>query len=174
MMKLKHAKTQTIGNEPCYITNQSGLSSADFDPDLNNNIVTIDTQILESAECAEAVDLSARLTKIKSKGKFKKKTGEWQFKVNTKVEICNNGTQCAPPTVVKLYLSDDPFIDESDTLLDTKSVKTICPGKKPKKVKFKVKLGNDQNPVGRYIIAVADGDNTVPECNEENNMAAGF
>lgn len=111
---------------------------------------------------------------MRKKGKIQKKTGEWHFQVQAQVAVTNTGTECAPHTVVKLYLSDDLIVDASDLLLGVKSMKAKCGGKKnnkAKKVNFKMKLETGVNPMGRYMIAVADGDNIVPECNEDNNNA---
>ncbi len=199
------AVTMTVNVTPTQVgqfSSYSAGSSDMFDPDVANNYSEKMTLVVETPPvvvppveeppvanpptvvppipnipCTDPVDLAAQMLKIRSKGKVKKKTGEWQFKVQAKVGVTNLGTECAPRTVVKLYLSDDLTVDSSDLLLGVKSMKAKCPGKnnkKAKKVNFKMKLDSGINPTGRYLIAVADGDNNVPECNEANNNAVAF
>ncbi len=197
------AVTMTVNVTPNQIgqlASYSAGSANEFDPDLANNYSGNSTMVDTTPEnppvvvppvvppvivppvivppvdtpCAEPVDLSARMLKVRNKGKANKKTGEWKFQVRAKVAVNNVGTECAPHTVVKLYLSDDPVFDASDLLLGTKTMKPICPGKKAKTVNFKMKLEPGIVPTGRYIIAVADGDNIVPECDEANNTAVAF
>ncbi len=194
------AVTMTVNvtpNQVGQLASYSAGTSNVFDPDIANNYSEQSTLVVEAPPvdeppvvvppvivppvdipCSKPVDLSAQILKVRKKGKIKKKTGEWKFQVRAKVGVTNLGTECAPHTVVKLYLSDDMIIDASDQLLGVKIMKPNCPGKngktKVKKVNFKMKLEPGVNPIGRYLIAVADGDNIVPECNEINNNATAF
>ena len=125
----------------------------------------------DTAGCS--VDLEPLIRKIKLKGKFKKKKNDWQYNVNVKSQVMNHGTEASPQTMAMLYLSDDPVLDESDVLIGTSKVKKVKPGN-TRKANFKVKLDGSQNPFGRYLIAQADGENILMECNEGNNTVFGY
>lgn len=164
----------------------SGMAASPaFDPDLTNNatqaqtLVTLDGPLVNPDKpCIDMPDLVGKFSQVSRKGKFKKKTGEWTYKVQAKVEVTNIGTGCAlANSTVRLYLSKDPILDSSDMLIGGKQIKKLCPPKKagkapkPKKISIKAKLAPGVNPVGCYLIAVLDADDSVVECNENNNIA---
>lgn len=160
-------------------------ASPAFDANLSNNFSDKQTEITvggplvyPEVPCIDQPDLVGKIARVSRKGKFKKKTGEWTYKVQAKVDVFNIGTGCAmDKSTVRLYLSTDPVLSPDDILLGGKQIKKLCPpknqkkGLKPKKVSIKTKLAPGVNPVGCYIIAVVDADNAIPECDETNNIA---
>ncbi len=155
---------------PGVLVNRAGVLSDVLDPDMLNNIVELSTVVGVMSNCA---DLTAQMTKARAICKYNKKKGEWKFSVQSRIAVSNIGTECAPATLVQLYLSDDRIPDSSDEFLSVKALKPLCPGKKSKKVNIKVKLRPDQDPRGRYLIAVVDAEGIALECNKLNNTASG-
>jgi hypothetical protein len=90
-----------------------------------------------------------------------------QCKVNGSLLVQNIGTADAPTSFVQFYLSSDGVA--TSTLLKQVATGTIKNGK-PKKKKLSAKLPPGVNGSGQFIIAVIDADNTVAECNENNNV----
>lgn len=130
--------------------------------------------------CYNMPDLVPKISKVRYKGKLNKKVGLWVYKVNARVEVTNFGSACAmQKSTVRLYLSEDPYLDPSDILITGKQMKKLCPPKKPhkapkpKKMSLKAKLPPGINPYGMYLLAVADADNVIFECDETNNVAVG-
>jgi len=130
------------------------------------------------AGCINMPDLVPGINKVRYKGKLNKKAGMWIYKVQAKVEVTNLGTACAmEKSSVRLFLSADPFLDASDIYVGDKKLKKLCPAKKPgkfprpKKLSVKATLPPGVNPYGMYLLAVADADNVISECNEDNNLA---
>jgi len=110
-------------------------------------------------------------------------TGTWTYltqtcktpKSGTKCKIAgelviqNIGTQNAPSSVVKFYLSDDEVYDENDTFLKRTTIgKMKANASKTTKVTFSL----SKAATGKYIIAVIDINNAVNEQYETNNNIA--
>jgi probable HAF family extracellular repeat protein len=82
--------------------------------------------------------------------------------------IRNGSSQGIGVQRVKLYLSGDAVVDDSDTLLSNSLIPAIGPGATwPMRVHKRLSRG--QNIAGRRVIAILDADNTYAEENEANN-----
>ncbi len=155
----------------------SGVVSDGFDTNLGNNhaadVIRIGNIGPQPGPCIDAPDLVSQVTQVKRVGKFKKKHNEWEFTVTARAEIRNIGTATAPKSPVWFYLSTDNALDPTDILIGGKNVNSIKPGKQ-RSTKLKTKLPLGMNPVGCYVIAVADGENIVAECDETNNWSVSY
>ncbi len=90
-------------------------------------------------------------------------------KITGELVIQNIGTQNAPSSVVKFYLSDDGVYDEQDTFLKQATIGKMK-AKATKTTKLTYTLAT--SVLGKYIIAVIDADHTVNEQYETNNNIA--
>ncbi len=98
----------------------------------------------------------------------KVKTTGTTCKVKGPLVVQNNGTSDAPRSFVRYYLSTDNQFDVTDTLLKQVATGTVKHGR-PKKKTLSARLPIDVSGSGKFIIAVIDADNTVAECDENNN-----
>jgi hypothetical protein len=90
-------------------------------------------------------------------------------KISGTLSIENVGTQDAPSSSVRFYVSDDGDYDEGvDTFLKRVSTGKVKLGSsKRKKLSYSFTVG--ESATGRYIVAVIDTDDTVAEHLETNN-----
>jgi subtilase family serine protease len=85
----------------------------------------------------------------------------------------NGGGAPAGATVTKLYLSADPTLDGSDTLLGSRSVGTLAPASSSTgSTTVTIPAGTATGL--QYLLAKADGDNAVTETQEANNVAVAY
>jgi hypothetical protein len=109
-------------------------------------------------------------------------TGTWQEMVQTckegkrlrcrlqgTFEVINPGTQAAPHTALRFFLSADPILDPSDALLSEVGVGELKPGE-TKRRHLNVHLPEGISASGQFVIASTDADNVVAETDEENNI----
>jgi hypothetical protein len=82
-------------------------------------------------------------------------------------EVINPGTQAAPPTVLRFFLSADPVLDPGDVLLSEVGVGALKPGETQTR---HLNLPEGTSASGQFVIAFTDADDVVPETNEENNI----
>ncbi len=80
----------------------------------------------------------------------------------------NIGGGLSDPSVTQFYLSTDSTIDTSDTLLETRNVPALAAGESST-VSTPVMLPENTAAGNWYIIAKADGEETVLETSEINN-----
>jgi len=103
------------------------------------------------------------------------KPPKWKFAFQINGATFNLGAN--PSARINVYLSDDAVLDVNDVAL-------IKPGKEPsttflnalaaflsKPIKVKTSIPKSTSLSGKYLIAVIDFDNQVPESNENNNSA---
>jgi uncharacterized delta-60 repeat protein len=91
-------------------------------------------------------------------------------RVRGSLRVFNPGTEgTAVPSLVAFYLSEDQVLDANDTFLTTESVRALDAGKE-RVVRFNHKVAGAGDLSGRFIIAVVDFLDNVPEVNEENNV----
>jgi hypothetical protein len=86
-----------------------------------------------------------------------------------KLIVQNIGTADAPTSFIRYYLSDNAIFDAGYALLKQHATGAVKVGK------IKKRTLSGQLPVGvsasgKFIIAVIDADNTVAECDENNNI----
>ena len=82
----------------------------------------------------------------------------------------NTGGGAVPATVTRFYLSANTIVDGSDTLLGARAVPTLAAG--ASSTATTALTIPPATPTGtRYLLALADGDNSLLETNESNNMA---
>ena len=84
------------------------------------------------------------------------------------LEVENPGTDTAPTSTTRFFLSLDETLDDSDTLLQETQVGPLEP-KEVEEVSLDVGVPEGLDAIGQFIIAVLDVDDVVPEANEENN-----
>lgn len=95
---------------------------------------------------------------------------EQTCKLKGKVQIHNVGTAKAPSgSFLRFYLSADPVLDGSDTLLKQTTVGSLKPGKTKSK-KLKRTLPTSQTAKGLYLLAVLDATGLMAEPDETNNL----
>lgn len=88
--------------------------------------------------------------------------------VKGKLNIQNTGNQTAKSSYVRFYLSDDTVFDEGDSFLRQAPTGKIYKGKSKNRT-FRYSFPAGTAVTGKYIIAVIDADNRVPEADEANN-----
>ncbi len=95
-----------------------------------------------------------------------------QCRVSGKMVIHNIGNLNSPPSFVRFYLSDNRVYDEGvDIFLRQVKTGTIEVGKsKTKTLNYRFPTGETAS--GKYVIAVIDAGNTIPEPNKDNNYVA--
>jgi hypothetical protein len=136
-----------------------------YDDSGNTNTCTF-TVTVNEAGC-ECPDLSATWSNLVQTCKFKNEVPA--CKVKGTLLVSNLGCVAAPTTFIRYYLSDDAVFDEGDTFLKQVATGTIKLDK-PKKRTLSAKLPVGVNGAGKYILAVLDADQTLTECNENNNV----
>jgi hypothetical protein len=85
--------------------------------------------------------------------------------------IQNAGTTNLPPSVLSLYLSNDAMLDGADTLLRQYKVGGIRTGRSNNR-NVNINLPAGTNASGKYLIALVDADDSVPDADDSNNIAA--
>ena len=93
--------------------------------------------------------------------------------VNVNAVMRNTGGGTAAASVIRYYLSTDALLDAGDLQLN--AVRTVVPlaPDATANVSMSVPLPSDRTGLF-YLLVVADGDKTVAEANELNNVAARF
>jgi len=122
------------------------------------------TKVWVAGPCA---DLSGTLSKVKAKCKVKNDVQT--CKLSGSLAVSNSGDAEVGESLVRYFLSDDNQFDAGDTQIGEGTVKAISVGKSGKG-KLKATL-IDNNPTGRFLIAVIDAGGAVSECSENNNLA---
>ncbi len=128
---------------------------------------------------------SAALTVTIAEAPLPDLTGEWtsvaqtckntkggpKCKISGSFSIQNIGTLSAPSTTVIFYLSADGSYDQEDLLLKQMATgKLNVEGSKVKKLSYNLPAGETAS--GKYVIAVIDGSDSVPELDKTNNVIA--
>jgi hypothetical protein len=90
-------------------------------------------------------------------------------KVKGTVRITNTGTENAPTSVVRYYLSQDAVYDGTDMELKRVSTGTVKTGKTKSKT-FSYSFPTGSSASCQYLIAVIDADSGVEEISEANNQ----
>jgi hypothetical protein len=73
-----------------------------------------------------------------------------------------------PKSTVAIYLSNDNILDGSDVLLTQYNVKKIKAGHSAR-VAVSIKLPAGAIASGKYVIGLADSDDTLPDVDDANN-----
>jgi hypothetical protein len=93
-----------------------------------------------------------------------------QCKISGKLKVQNEGTQKAPSSKVRFYLSNDSNLEETnDTLLKEIKIGSLNAGK-AKTISLQVNLPLGSSASDKFVIALIDADNSVPEADETNNI----
>ena len=82
------------------------------------------------------------------------------------LDVTNPGTRTAPPTVIKFFFSADPVLGRGAGFLAQLIVGELKPGQ-TRRVRFHRFVQG--SAAGRFVIAVLDATNLVPELDEANN-----
>jgi hypothetical protein len=85
--------------------------------------------------------------------------------------IQNSGPSKVPPSVLAVYLSNDAILDGTDTLLKSYRVGSIA-GSKSVTRNIKINLASGTSASGKYVIALVDADDAVPDVDDSDNVAA--
>ncbi len=89
-------------------------------------------------------------------------------KISGTLSIENIGTEDAPSSSVRFYVSDNTIYDSADTFLKRVSTGKVKAGaSKTKKLSYSFEVG--ESATGRYIVALIDADNAVDEHLDTNN-----
>ncbi len=91
-------------------------------------------------------------------------------KLNGVLRVENIGDKKAKASKVKFYLSSDATLDGGDSLLKTRPVAQLKPGK-AEKIKLKKTLTLGQTTSGKFVIAVVDANDDVVESDETDDVA---
>jgi subtilase family serine protease len=141
-----------------YIIAQADADNAVADLDRTNNVGVAATPIQIGADLVVALDIPAS-------GFFAAAGGTIVVTDLTR----NNGGVAAPASTVRFYVSADPALDASDTLLGSRVVPALA--------SHAESLGQTSLTLPAtlsgtfYLIARADADNAVVEVDETNNVA---
>lgn len=93
-----------------------------------------------------------------------------QCRANGALAVINPGTEnTGTDALAGLYLSADDVLDESDTFFASLDIPPLAPGQQ-EIVRFNEPVRGATNLTGRFVIAVLDYTNVVPEVNEANNV----
>jgi len=84
-------------------------------------------------------------------------------------EIDNIGSVRTTPCQINYYRSTNSVFDASATLILTKKVKRLAPGKSTRQL-FGARLVPGNNPTGEHLIAVIDPTDVVAETTKTNNV----
>ena len=95
--------------------------------------------------------------------------GQLSCHVKGKLTVQDIGIADAASSLVNYYLSNDATFDEGDTLLKQAATGSVHPGR-PRNRSLSANLPPGVSGSGRFILAVIDADDTVTECNEDNNV----
>jgi subtilase family serine protease len=85
----------------------------------------------------------------------------------------NQGGGAADPTTTHFYLSTNTVLDASDILIGSRTIPALAPGASNSGATA-VTIPADTTSGTRYILAIADGEDTVPEVYETNNRYARY
>jgi hypothetical protein len=131
-----------------------------------NGTLTVAGQTFTVMQAASAIDLSGTwtsLTQACKTGKTTKCSLRGQFVVQ------NPGAVDAPKNTLSVYLSADGVLDSGDTLLRKYNVKKIKAGQSaPRSVNVKLPTGT--TATGKYVIALVDADDALPDIDDTNNI----
>jgi CARDB/Beta-propeller repeat len=85
------------------------------------------------------------------------------------LRVFNPGSVTADRSTTQVFLSSDAVLDAGDLLIEEEhSTGPLAPGESEDlPIQFRL---NGQNAGGRFLIAVVDATNVVPEANESNNV----
>src|SRR3972149_8070371 len=85
------------------------------------------------------------------------------------LEVENPGTETAPVSSLRFFLSFDEFLDEEDTLLDETQVDLLDP-KEMEEVSLLGIVPPGEDAIGQFIITLLDAEDVVLEVREDNNV----
>ena len=135
------------------------------DPGCSNAAVTMNTNKNCTATFIKGPDLTGQITQITRSSK----RGSDELKFVMTVQNVG-GAPLAGNCVVQFYISANPTLDAGATPLSMQAVqpKKLVPGGA---VSVKVKIKVPSPSQGKYLIAVIDAGNAIPEWDETNNLA---
>ena len=85
------------------------------------------------------------------------------------IEAENPGTETAPISTIRFFLSFDEFLDEDDILVDETQVDSLDP-KEMEEVSLLGIVPPGEDAIGQFIIALLDAEDVVLEVREDNNV----
>ena len=85
------------------------------------------------------------------------------------IEAENPGTETAPISTIRFFLSFDEFLDEDDILVDETQVDSLDP-KETEEVSLLGVVPPGEDAIGQFIIALLDAEDVVLEVREDNNV----
>ncbi len=85
------------------------------------------------------------------------------------IEVENPGTETAPISTLRFFLSFDEFLDEDDILVDETQVDFLDP-KEMEEVSLLGIVPPGEDVIGQFIVALLDAEDVVREVNEDNNV----
>jgi hypothetical protein len=94
--------------------------------------------------------------------------GKGECRIQGRLDVTNPGTALAAASIVRFYLSNDETLDAADLAFDEAALDPLGPGET-----VRVRLRSEAptgTAAGRFVIAVLDATNVVPEINEANNV----
>lgn len=92
---------------------------------------------------------------------------EGNYQLSSSLNIINTGDAPAYNVRVDIYLSDNETLDPEDVFLLSRTVSSVRPGRYSR-IRLS-RLSLDSDPAGKYMIAIIDPDNLIPEKDETNN-----
>jgi hypothetical protein len=148
-----------------------------------NGLVVPDNQFLQQNQLGETLEVNDRFgAALAGSGSGSAGgagfSGAWErlalhcahaCRVQGRLEVVNPGTAATDPSVVRLFLSADTVLDGGDLPLAEVTIGPLSPGASVH-IRLHARIPDAQDGPERYVIAVLDADNVVPEINEDNNI----
>lgn len=129
--------------------------------------ITVAGHDLTVTQAGSQVDATGVWSKLTQSGKATPKT---RIKIKATLILFNKTASEIPSSVLAVYMSDDATLDsDSDLLLKTYKIGKLKAGKQKLK-KLSLKLPKGVSATGKYIIALVDADDVLPDTDDINNI----
>ena len=128
--------------------------------------VTVAGQTFTVTQAASTVDLTGTWTSLTQACK----TGRtMKCSLSGRFVVQNSGALDVPKSTLAIYLSSDNALDPGDTVLRQYKVKKVKAGQSATQ-SIKVKLPQGTSASGKYVIALVDADDALPDVDDTNNI----
>lgn len=146
--------------------NTAELASATHDPYATNNTATAETSVPDPV--TSGPDLSPMWVRGFTSSQRRQKGS--RDVVHATLRLSNVGDQRSSKSKVRVLVSVDQKAGDDDLVVGSFSCGQLPPGRSAQDT-IKAGLPAGLSAQGKYLIAVADPDNAIPEPNEGNNTA---
>jgi uncharacterized repeat protein (TIGR01451 family) len=145
------------------LTNTAQVRAAQPDPNPDNNTATARSTVLPPPGpdlAGEWIRLAERCLRMRTR-LFCRLIGA--------LRVRNAGTESAPRSTLRFYLSRDALLDPKDRLLAKHTVSSLRPGRITT-LSLDADVPDGRSAKGQYVIAVLDAASRVAERDEQNNQ----